>query len=131
MTNSMSHSCQVPDFVWEWAQQKSGHKVPSNFIRNVLTQAMFADRLAGTVSDVSEPADLFDDDSEKSLQARKTKLDLNDDDLFGDPEFTEAWKWIVEKADGNEERVISALENKSADGLENPRSFILSRYRNR
>src|SRR5215212_9366246 len=39
----MSHSIDVPDLIWEWAQRKYQKKVPATDLRNLLHTAMIED----------------------------------------------------------------------------------------
>jgi hypothetical protein len=144
----MSHSITISDTIWEWAQKQSGRKQPATYLRDILLRAMVSESIAKEINvtngedeeippvksrtpSFAEMMIRTANNTTEITHRRKAALDLLDDELFGDPEFVEAWNWFVEKAGGNEDFILTALENKARNGLENPRLFVLKRYRER
>lgn len=119
----MKHQIQIPDRVWEWAQNKSGADRPATYLRELLYEAMIADanKAAADVTQID-------------IKARWRALGLASDPT--DLGYTYARQAWIDMFD-DEIDALEAAERKQKDGrdgedgvVSNMRAWMVWWYRN-
>lgn len=124
----MSHSMDVPDWIWQWALERSGRqKRPTKLLRELLSVAVIQ-VIQAKDPDVKPDLVLVDNGLESQWRLLNC---AKDQDGFPDATFAAARDFFVEKWWGGDELAAIEFLKVSIEhrGLLHPRAFIVSWYR--
>jgi hypothetical protein len=119
----------VPDSIWEWGQRHFNTSNPAPHLRNMVIQSMVqlltvpADEVTTEIDEViAEPVAM------RTFEQRRNALGITFVPV--DPDRQASYVWGMEMF-GGEEELLTFLEEKAADGINNPMLFLIALWAKR
>jgi hypothetical protein len=119
----MQHQMSVPDSIWQWGQEKSGHQNPSSFLREVLHDARLADIQTGTTN-LDEPEDILKSATSNQFGLYKEWREVGIDIRF-DPALSARLDQFIEQFE-DEAEALNWFKNRVAKSPpKNPAGLLI------